>query len=57
MGNSNKHNFPLNSFFFAVEAVFDVTVDSTAVSLIGSSPKILMKLNTNMYWWTTILGG
>ncbi|KAI1241846.1 hypothetical protein IHE44_0005348 [Lamprotornis superbus] len=30
------------------EAGFDVTVDSTAVALIGNTPKILMKLNTNM---------
>lgn len=43
----NKYNFPLNSFFFAKEAGFDVTVDSTAVPLIGNSPKILVKQNTN----------
>lgn len=48
MGN-NKHNFPLNSFFFAKETGFDVTVDSTALALIGNSSKILMKWNTNMY--------
>lgn len=48
MGN-NKHNFPLNSFFFAKETGFGVSVDSTALALIWNSSKILMKQNTNMY--------